>query len=64
MVTEKTRIGTIDITPTWSSLVPALVALIENSNHKGRQVAMDELKRMAELADAYVKIQKASKGDD
>ena len=45
---------TIDITPTWEGILPALLAVIENGNFEGRKVAIEELTRMAQLADLYV----------
>jgi hypothetical protein len=43
---------TIDCTPTWSGILPVIVALIQNPNT--RKDGIIELQRMAELADAYV----------
>lgn len=48
---EKTEPRTIDITPTWSSLVPVIVAAIENGTPIGRTAAIEELKRLAKFAD-------------
>ena len=45
---------TINITPTWEAILPALLAVIENGNFEGRKVALEELTRMAQLADLYV----------
>ncbi len=45
---------TVDITPTWEAILPALLAVIENGNFEGRKVAIEELTRMAQLADLYV----------
>lgn len=44
-------VETIDMTPTWAGILPALRALIENSNAEGRRTAWAELGRMAALAD-------------
>lgn len=44
-------VRTIDMTPTWAGILPALRALIENSNPEGRRTAWAELERMAALAD-------------
>lgn len=44
-------VSTIDMTPTWAGILPALRALIENSNAEGRRTAWAELERMAALAD-------------
>jgi hypothetical protein len=47
---------TIDMTPTWSDILPILIRLI--GNHKTHKDASIELARMAKLADAYVESQK------
>jgi hypothetical protein len=52
-------VATIDMTPTWAGILPALRALIENSNAEGRRTAWAELERMAALADSYVAAQEA-----
>ncbi len=49
---------TIDVTPTWSGILPALLTVYSDGNKDGKQIAIEELKRMAELADLYVKSQK------
>jgi hypothetical protein len=54
------KVETIDCTPTWESLVPALLACIENGNATSRAFAMGELSRMARIADAYVAAHKAA----
>lgn len=51
---EKRQIGTIDLTPTWSGILPALLAVIENGTPEGQKIAREELQRMATLADMYV----------
>ena len=45
---------TIDITPTWSGILPVLLLLLESGSAKGRADARDELARMAKLADIAV----------
>jgi hypothetical protein len=50
---------TIDVTPTWSGLVHAFVALIENGTAEGRATAISEIRRMAAIADEAVAAQKA-----
>jgi hypothetical protein len=50
----------IDCAPTWSGVVPVILAGIENGTAKGREIAVGELQRMAKLADAYVASQKAA----
>jgi hypothetical protein len=47
----------IDITPTWSEILPALIAL--TSMPQTREDALMELSRMAKLADAQVAFIKA-----
>ena len=42
---------TIDLTPTWREVLPALLALVENPIT--RQDGLDELVRMANAADKY-----------
>lgn len=47
---------TIDCTPTWSGILPVLIALLQNS--RTRKDGTIELERMAKLADKYVQAQK------
>ncbi len=42
---------TLDLTPTWSGLLPALLAAYENGGTTGRQIAREELTRLARIAD-------------
>lgn len=42
---------TIDITPTWSEILPALLLLLKSKNAEARLTAEVELERMAKLAD-------------
>lgn len=42
---------TIDLTPTWRGILPALLALLENP--ATQRDALDELTKMANLADRY-----------
>lgn len=45
----------IDMTPTWSEILPVLLMLLTQSEtEEGRKTAHDELKRMAALADERV----------
>lgn len=43
---------TIDCAPTWSSILPILIELV--GKPRTRKDAMIEIKRMAEMADAYI----------
>lgn len=45
---------TINLTPSWESILPLLL----ESAAKGNQDAIEELTRMAKIADAYVKMVK------
>lgn len=47
----------VDITPTWSEILPALLALV--TNPVTRDDALMELNRMAKLADRAVAILKS-----
>lgn len=51
-----------DLTPTWSATIPVLVAALQNGTKKGKEMAMDELKRMARYADLYVKQVQSKEG--
>ena len=58
-MTTATRATTIDITPTWSDLLPAMLAVVSNpkASKEARTTMYDELAKMARAADAMVKIQ-------
>lgn len=47
----------VDVTPTWSEILPALLALV--TNPVTRDDALMELNRMAKLADRAVAILKS-----
>jgi hypothetical protein len=49
---------TIDCTPTWEGITPYLIILLKDGDREGQKTAEVELKRMAQLADLYVKSQK------
>lgn len=59
-VTEKTLIETVDLTPTWAGMLPALLAAYRDGTPKGQRIAYEELTRMAGIADAYIASQKAA----
>jgi hypothetical protein len=52
---------TIEAIPTWSALLPVLIQAADSDRFETRQAAFDQLERMAELADAYLAIVKASR---
>lgn len=43
----------IDITPSWSAILPVLLFGLEAGTPEGRKIAREELARMAAAADAY-----------
>lgn len=45
---------TIDMTPTWSGILPLLLYSLENGGSEAKQAARTELRRMAQIADMYV----------
>lgn len=52
----------IDMTPTWSGILPALLAIIENGvTVDARKTAEAEMQKMARLADLYVMGEKAAR---
>lgn len=61
MTEAKRKVGTVDMTPTWRGLMPALVAAIENGTPAGRQIAIDELNRLANFADNAIAADKATR---
>lgn len=56
-------VETIDVTPTWSGILGMLITLIENGSPEGRATAIDEMRKMARLADLYVTSQKEKKNN-
>jgi hypothetical protein len=50
---KTTQDNRIDLTPLWSGILPALIAVLQTGSAEGRKLAIDELYRMAEAADAY-----------
>jgi hypothetical protein len=56
MTKEIPAVRTIDVTPTWRAIVPILLMGIENGNADGRKIAMEEIYRMADAADAFNKL--------
>jgi len=54
------QVGTIDLTPSWSALLPLYLAAIKDGSDIAADAAQSELTRMARLADAYVALKKGS----
>ena len=44
----------IDMPPTWESMVPVMINLIESGKWENRKLAEEELTRMARIADLHV----------
>ena len=44
---------TINCTPTWESLLPAIIHLIESGGPSAKKIAIEELQKMAQAADLY-----------
>lgn len=56
---------TIDMTPTWRAILPALLDIYRDGmTQESRDIARAELYRMAEIADAYVVLSKTAKESD
>lgn len=49
---------TIDMTPTWEGLLRWYLEIYENGDREGRKTALQELTRMAKIADLYVEEKK------
>ena len=49
---------TIDITPTWKSLLPVMLAVLENGSLESKRDIRSELQRMAHAADLQVQLEK------
>jgi len=49
---------TIDMTPTWESLLPVMLAVLENGSLESKRDIRSELQRMAHAADLQVKLEK------
>lgn len=49
---------TIDLTPTWAGILPALIAVIRDGTPEGQRLALEELRRMADAADRFNQLAK------
>ncbi len=55
----KPNVKTVDLTPSWEGILPVLLTIYNYAETaEARNTAFAELKRMAQLADAYVAEQK------
>lgn len=57
----KNEVETVDATPIWEAVLPIYLMSYENGASKGRRAALEELQRMARLADLYVASRKGGK---
>lgn len=60
-VAEKTKIGTIDLSPTWTAILPVLLHALADGSPLSKRIANEELVRMAALADAAVATRKVER---
>lgn len=58
VVAGRKPIRTIDLTPTWTAILPVLVVALTDGSDKAKALAKEELQRMAQIADS------ASRKDD
>jgi hypothetical protein len=45
------EVGTVDLTPTWESILPVLMVALVDGTEEGKRMARNELQRMARIAD-------------
>ncbi len=50
----------IDMTPTWTGIMPAILAVLEDGTPKGKMLAREELMELARKVDALNKKAAAS----
>lgn len=55
------RLRTMDLTPTWAGLMPALFAILENGTELGKTQAREELMDLARKVDAMNAANKTGK---
>lgn len=53
----------LDMTPTWAGLLPALVAILKDGTGEGPAIAQAELARLCAFADSAIAEQKAAKAN-
>jgi hypothetical protein len=59
--TERANMKTIDLTPTWKQILPSLRVIVENASLDGKNLAWEEIARMADAADRYNQSTKAAR---
>ena len=59
------KLKTITLAPTWSDVVPIIVAGLQDGNAEGQRIARQALDRMAAIADQHVEaLREAEKPTD
>ena len=51
-------IESIDMTPSWKGIMPAIIAMLEDGTDTGKTIAKAELMRMADILDRMIEISK------
>jgi len=51
----------IDLTPTWTGIMPALIAALQNGSPVGENMAREELMRLAGIVDKQNEQNRAAK---
>ena len=49
------------VTPAWRGVLKPILVLLECGSAEGKKIAIEELERMADLADRYVALQEKTK---
>jgi hypothetical protein len=52
---QELQMETIKLVPSWAGVMPCLLAVLQDGNPEGREVAREELMRMAKAADMFNK---------
>lgn len=50
---DKVQVGTVDLTPLWSELLPMMLEIYHTGNDGQRDTLRAEFQKMARAADAY-----------
>ena len=50
----------IDVTPSWLEMTNVIETILTDGDFEGKQTARIELRKMAQVADQYVRLQKMS----
>lgn len=50
---------TVDVTPSWSAMMPALISMLIDGTPEAKNIAIEELARLARLMDQVIAQNKA-----